>query len=540
MGKSTLVQFLLSNPNGKFKYEVEKGKTESKNSIKRLILQSISVETKRLIEERYHDLLVQRAEELSREEKSKIHDRASLEVHKELRKTNAASKNAGREAMKKAVSPVFSDDVTSMDAEQKYMYAATIFFRLVARTPYDESYMMSRQAPDRARKGFTYGTDPETGKRVIKSTTRYFQHEPDDDVVREDWNIEINNVDGSSIVMNMKDFGGVSFENVTGAGWKSVESVMKKANGGKEIKNINTFNMNPRCTQLEFGRYLTSNTEEVHKGSHRFHGVHNGYSVQAPRGFVRVTQMESSHVGRLSQESVSPKFYKDMKGLDIAFSAFVPDNSSKLVEEFVKENKDEMFNEKDILKALLAKNRKLPVRMTAEEYQKKMDAKVAQKIKREDDKWFAKLKQQMSSEMLSFLKEEEDMEYEERENDEAERLYKESKKQKKRDGLKSSVEIPGLRDEKQVIEDAIAKIDRKTKKQVKQKKEPYRFGVITVKGKAYACAVKGTLEKGNVLLKDNGGHRDEDFTGYRPYELVIRNEKDRNDLLYKIFRQKGE
>lgn len=540
MGKSTLVQFLLSNPNGKFKYEVEKGKTESKNSIKRLILQSISVETKRLIEERYHDLLVQRAEELSREEKSKIHDRASLEVHKELRKTNAASKNAGREAMKKAVSPIFSDDVTSMDAEQKYMYAATIFFRLVARTPYDESYMMSRQAPDRARKGFTYGTDPETGKRVIKSTTRYFQHEPDDDVVREDWNIEINNVDGSSIVMNMKDFGGVSFENVTGAGWKSVESVMKKANGGKEIKNINTFNMNPRCTQLEFGRYLTSNTEEVHKGSHRFHGVHNGYSVQAPRGFVRVTQMESSHVGRLSQESVSPKFYKDMKGLDIAFSAFVPDNSSKLVEEFVKENKDEMFNEKDILKALLAKNRKLPVRMTAEEYQKKMDAKVAQKIKREDDKWFAKLKQQMSSEMLSFLKEEEDMEYEERENDEAERLYKESKKQKKRDGLKSSVEIPGLRDEKQVIEDAIAKIDRKTKKQVKQKKEPYRFGVITVKGKAYACAVKGTFEKGNVLLKDNGGHRDEDFTGYRPYELVIRNEKDRNDLLYKIFRQKGE
>lgn len=546
MAKSSFkTQFLLSNPNGSYTTKVEKQNgSAGKVSVKRLILQSVSTEVQRVIEERFRAWLADHMEASKTEQAA-----AKGSIEAEVYASKEASKTAGRNAMKRQIKEVSLNGLEG-DIEKKYQYAGTAFFRIVARTPYDEDYVMTRHRDleDKPKYKLKISNGNIHRSAVLEKT--YVQHKADNDVVRNDWYIELINVDGTSVTLGVGSFSGISFENVTGAGWKEVASVMKKANGGKEIKDMNIFNMNQRCRQLEFGLYQRKESKEFHKGAKRFHGVAGGYSVQAPRGFVRITQNELANAGRLSDEVPATgreitrgKRKGEIEEEPLGFSGSIPGNADadvvKIVAEYFRNYSGKLFNEKDILASLISGNmdRALTTRKSAEqlrdEAKEKLWPRIYKKFKDEIDreeaelcrKIHAKEEKQKERDRKRQEKLQEEAERQERreqrkrERQEREEARKEAKK--KRDGLRGTVSIDGFKDTKCIIPDEPVKKPKAEKPATEKKKRSprgWKFGTVFVKGKKYCCALKeddGMFYEGR--LKPYNGSLDTDLSGYRDY-----------------------
>ena len=532
-GSGLKAQFLMSNPNGAYTTKAEKlNGTGGKASVKRLIMQSVSGEVQRLIEEQYKEWLAEHAE-AEKDEK----DAAKKKISTEVYSSNNAAKTAGRVAMKKQVAPVSLDGLGG-DVEKKYQYAGTAFFRIVSRTPYDEDYVVTRHVNLEDRKKYRLKI---VGKGIQKSVVlenSYSQHRADNDVVRNDWYIELINADGSSVTLGVKDFGGVSFENVTGAGWKAVSDSMKKVNGGKEIVDMNIFNMNQRCRQLEFGLYRTQESREFHKGAKRYHGVAGGYSVQAPRGFVRITQMELANAGRLSDEVPSTgreilrgKRKGETEEEPLGFSAYLPENvdsrATEIVADYFRNYNGRLFNEKDVLEAMVSDrmNPKLRTRKTAEQLREearlKLEPKIFREYREEMDKEIAEMRAQIDEKERKRL-EKIRVRQEKAEKKKLERQEKQEKKKKdegdRRRGLKSVVTIDGLKDTKCVIPDEKRKKTSMSKDKKNKSSKGWIFGTVTIGGKKYCCARKGKdMDTAKIFLKPYSGKVDEDLSGYMDY-----------------------
>lgn len=70
------------------------------------------------------------------------------------------------------------------------------------------------------------------------------------------------------------------------------------------MKNINfTYrNTNPRWEQLEYGLYLKDSDVKIGKDIGRKHGVTNGFSYQAPRGWIRLIEAQWNQIMQTGQD----------------------------------------------------------------------------------------------------------------------------------------------------------------------------------------------------------------------------------------------
>ncbi len=151
---------------------------------------------------------------------------------------------------------------------------AMFFQRVVNRTPKDEEY---RDAHNRL-------------------------HKPDDDYVWKSWSVEYDKKKVTAEEMGEYLFSdwleGTSFNDLNSINIVSNE-IMDRLFGGftglrertKFIRSIRIVNTHPRFAMLEYGGYEISDTPTPVKYDY-WHGVKNGYSVQAPYGMLRITQAE--------------------------------------------------------------------------------------------------------------------------------------------------------------------------------------------------------------------------------------------------------
>ncbi len=154
---------------------------------------------------------------------------------------------------------------------------AMFFQRVVSRTPKDERY---------------YRKDGRL-------------HKPDDDYVWKYWTISYGSKSitaaemGEHLFDNADDkVSGNHFNNETMIKWVQGEIEDRLFGGGiniynrkRRIRSIRIENTHPRFAMLEYGGYKCADTPEPAKADY-WHGVQNGYSVQAPYGMLRITQAE--------------------------------------------------------------------------------------------------------------------------------------------------------------------------------------------------------------------------------------------------------
>lgn len=156
--------------------------------------------------------------------------------------------------------------------ERVVLQAAIFFQRVVTRTPKDETYY-----------------DPIT----------QVSHKADTDFVWKSWKISYW---GKSVTA--EDMGEELFENESAFNDKNkinaIADIIKntlfrgesKFNSRKtRIRNIRIENKHNRFAMLEYGSYKQKNSIPK-EGDEHFHGIQNGYSVQAPYGMLRITQAE--------------------------------------------------------------------------------------------------------------------------------------------------------------------------------------------------------------------------------------------------------
>lgn len=142
---------------------------------------------------------------------------------------------------------------------QKIYIAATFFQWVVSRTPVDEEYLL----PD--------GT----------------VHEPDDDSVRDEWfmaygRLTICSADFPGCFDTFNDQSAIS---------RIADTLQRGITTSRNIRTFRVYNTNPRFSELEYGEYrFTSGA--IKAGPKRRHGVQGGFSVQAPRGMLRLTEAE--------------------------------------------------------------------------------------------------------------------------------------------------------------------------------------------------------------------------------------------------------
>lgn len=156
--------------------------------------------------------------------------------------------------------------------EQVLFKVAMFFQRVVTRTPKDERYHLK--------------------------TGGY--HIPDDDYVWKHWIIRYWGKQVTAEELGEVFFcGDKGIFNDKGTINMLANMIIEKLFGGYDkffskrfrIRSIRIENVHPRFAMLEYGGYQCGDTKEPSKGSY-WHGVQNGYSVQAPYGMLRITQAE--------------------------------------------------------------------------------------------------------------------------------------------------------------------------------------------------------------------------------------------------------
>lgn len=194
-----------------------------------------------------------------------------------------------------------SQEFGNESLEQSLKLAAKFFYRIVSRTPVDEDYKYteSREIDPAKKKSFVLGKARNMQYKVMpktKSGVYERWHKKDTVVAREEWTLTVNGTG-----FTMKDFDGIDFEHVGSESWMEVYDVLKsrignEAPGGKADRlDVLIRNDNPYIDVLEYGLYKkkdAANDAEAHEGKKYYHGTNAGYSVQAPRGMIRLTDAE--------------------------------------------------------------------------------------------------------------------------------------------------------------------------------------------------------------------------------------------------------
>lgn len=193
------------------------------------------------------------------------------------------------------------------------------FQRIVARTPVDESYI----------KEYIVKNDFKNAKHKIGEKVKV-EHKADNDVLRDDWKCHIV-LDGYQITINKTDYDDKIFAVVNDKSSIQVilNSVIEKASRIPNIHisskgidipfGVNFENRNSHFAKLEYGYRNVKNPTGISEGQNRAHGLVNGFSVQAPSGFFRISMIEFSRILSLrSKVSVSTRLMKEC--YDIATS----------------------------------------------------------------------------------------------------------------------------------------------------------------------------------------------------------------------------
>ena len=160
------------------------------------------------------------------------------------------------------------------------LYLAAVFFqRVVSRTPVDEGY------PTESRWAGI--------------------HYPDDDYVRDAWKARCN---GRTIsAKTLREEYGIYFETFNNE--REINKIFKifkdkflNAPRARKTKvSVNIENTHERFAMLEYGGLIGETpgkpkkgkwSDYTGKGGKHYHGIQNGYSVQAPYGMLRITEAE--------------------------------------------------------------------------------------------------------------------------------------------------------------------------------------------------------------------------------------------------------
>lgn len=197
----------------------------------------------------------------------------------------------GKVVTEKKISNAFSNQLVQIASsvisensaieKERTLYMAAVFFqRVVNRTPVDEDY-------------FFYD----------KKSNDMKVHKADNDSVRDSWKIS-----GSGFSFFANDFKelGVSFDEFNNK--SEIDKIYEIIRvGARDSKSffVTISNKHKRFSQLEFGEYLHDG--DLKKGKKYYHGVADGYSVQAPYGMLRITQAE---FGKIKLSSSTEKLIK--------------------------------------------------------------------------------------------------------------------------------------------------------------------------------------------------------------------------------------
>ena len=229
---------------------------------------------------------------------------------------------------------------------RNYKLLLEMFYRIVCRTPYDEDYAYSAHY---SLENFKKGHHSKLAIDSFKDRTFVAHHKKDTDVVKDEWYMSIETENGVYTYCKT-DFSNIPFESIkTSTDLLSIVKRVYLDTKGEPIKDYKIWNTNPRVDQLEFGRYkkkkLYENTEQ-HRGEHRFHGTYNGYSVQAPRGFIALTVNELKETELENEENRAKGVNeRDTLVFNTEFNV-----NKKLYDEILSiKKKGQLFDEKDIL-----------------------------------------------------------------------------------------------------------------------------------------------------------------------------------------------
>lgn len=281
----------------------------------------------------------------------------------------AGQSAAMKELNNNVINTSYSKDMEAKTLSSRYRIIALTFFRLVARTPIDEDYYYHfYEIKELKHKGKT--RDSYT-KEIVR------KHTKDDSVARDDWECLINLESGKELKITTQNLEalGLNFENEhDNNSIRTLTSYLIKQSGGEPYTHFQFINLNEHFEYLEFGlyysngKYASENTKYAHKGEKRFHGSINEYSVQAPRGIVRLTAQEfSSAVNNVIQRSEETGRQQKMLARKIKFDKDWGLN--KETRQIIAENFAQNFTEKDIYKAYLEGKDTLDIN-TDEEKQK--------------------------------------------------------------------------------------------------------------------------------------------------------------------------
>lgn len=244
----------------------------------------------------------------------------------------AGKKKFGQEPMRVRAEQLAINDMVRM-IKMKYSLVAIVFYKIVSRTPVDENYVYEKEVNNnidykasvlkRKEGGLYYRVyDKESKKYVIRKRSlreiyehtnhvRFVRHKKDTNVARDHWWISVK-ANGRNITYNTKYFEnlGVDFNKGYENGgdiegnndWRKIQHALLPVKGEEILNcNINSYkiwNDSDHWDVLEFGKY-EGNSDAFKKGTAavgdelgRYHGVHNKYSVQAPKGMVSRTVAE--------------------------------------------------------------------------------------------------------------------------------------------------------------------------------------------------------------------------------------------------------
>lgn len=182
-------------------------------------------------------------------------------------------KNALEETVYGAAGQMIAEQ--TLESSKRNLFLAAMFFqRVVCRTPRDEDYLLGMD-----ERGHPYW------------------HKADDDYVQDAWVAKYNNFAITAKELRAQGCDFLKFNDraevkkiynrfleFLGKGNKGL------LNGSLMLKGIRIENTHERFPMLEYGEYKKDGT--IKSGEHYKHGVKGGYSIQAPVGMLRLTQME--------------------------------------------------------------------------------------------------------------------------------------------------------------------------------------------------------------------------------------------------------
>lgn len=201
------------------------------------------------------------------------------------------------------VSATMNLGVTSSRAKDRVWAAAKLFYQIVANTPLDEDYEYTRQPKKksskeiREKKAFKFvrgedGLMKVVPVDVVKPAYKAF-HKADEHVTRNNWILKLTTIRGTTEFKSGSL--GINFDQPSDSGWTAVADQIRAVTGRYKPTDVEIVNNDPYIDVLEYGRYNSTSTEK-HQGAMYQHGTVGGYSVQAPRGIMRVAASQLNNL----------------------------------------------------------------------------------------------------------------------------------------------------------------------------------------------------------------------------------------------------